>query len=68
MMEIQVGKRYQNIKTRDIYIILNIGIAVWDLSQCLIVYQRTDGNDKAVWIRSRTEFDEKFKEVSDNEI
>jgi hypothetical protein len=67
MMNIQVGKCYQNIKTKNVYAILGIGLAAWDSSQCLIVYQRADSDDKTVWIRSRTEFNEKFKEVSPND-
>ena len=68
MMDIQVGKRYRNIKTKGIYVVLNIGLATWDSDQCLIVYQRMDCDDKTVWIRSRHEFDEKFEEVSNDAI
>jgi hypothetical protein len=68
MVNIQVGKRYRNIKTKDVYVVLCIGLAAWDSEQSLIVYQRMDGNDKTVWIRSGTEFNEKFEEVSTNEI
>ena len=67
MMKIQIGKRYRNIKTKSIYVILNIGLAAWDSNQRLIVYQRESGSDKTVWIRSKTEFYEKFEEAA-NEV
>jgi hypothetical protein len=66
MMRIRIGNWYRNIKTKDVYVVLSIGLAAWDSRQCLIVYQRMGGNDKTVWIRSRTEFNEKFEEVSSN--
>jgi len=67
MLNIQIGKRYRNIKTQNIYTVINIGLASWDSDQCLIVYQQAEGRDSTIWIRSRTEFNEKFEEVK-NEI
>jgi hypothetical protein len=67
-MDIQIGNRYRNIKTKGIYAVLNIGLAAWDSGQSLIIYQRVDSNDKTVWIRSKKEFNEKFEEISNDEI
>jgi hypothetical protein len=68
MINIQVEKRYRNIKTQDVYVVLNIGLAAWDSGQRLIIYQRAGGDDKTIWVRSGTEFNEKFEEVPNNEI
>ncbi len=68
MIDIQVGKRYRNIKTRGVYLVLTTGLAAWDSEQCLVIYQRVDNDDQTVWVRSRNEFVEKFEEMSSNEI
>jgi hypothetical protein len=67
MMEIQAGKLYRNNKTKGIYVVLHIGLAAWDSSQRLIVYQRADIDEEVIWIRSRKEFGEKFEEIT-NEV
>jgi len=62
MVSIQAGKHYRNIKTQNIYVVLHVAKAAWDNSQVLIVYRQLL-SDEHIWIRSRTEFYEKFEEV-----
>jgi hypothetical protein len=62
MTEVEIGGRYENIKTGEVYIVLRTALASWDCCQYLVVYQRADkeaGNP--VWVRSLTEFGEKFR-------
>jgi hypothetical protein len=60
--ETKVGGRYKNIKTGKVYIVLYNALASWDSSQNLVVYHREDKYaDSKIWIRSLTEFNEKFK-------
>jgi hypothetical protein len=62
--EVKVGSRYLNKKTGDIYIILHNALASWDSYQNLVVYQREDKDVvDQVWVRSRTEFNEKFESL-----
>ena len=57
---IEEGKSYTNIKTGEVYKVLPIAAAAWDTAQVLVVYQ--DLEQGPVWVRSMTEFSEKFTE------
>jgi hypothetical protein len=60
--EARIGGRYKNIKTENVYVVLYNVIASWDSIQRLVVYQREDKDaDSKVWVRSLTEFNEKFE-------
>jgi hypothetical protein len=60
--EVKVGGRYLNKKTGRIYIVLHNALASWDSYQNLVVYQREDKDVvDQIWIRSLTEFNEKFE-------
>jgi hypothetical protein len=60
--EIKIGGRYLNKNTGRIYIVLHDALASWDSYQRLVVYQREDKDAiDQVWIRSLTEFNEKFE-------
>jgi hypothetical protein len=60
--EVEIGGRYENIKTGKVYIVLYNALASWDAYQHLVVYQRADKDaGSTVWVRSLTEFYEKFK-------
>jgi hypothetical protein len=59
--EVNVDSRYRNIKTGNIYTVIAIARACWDIYQWLIIYRRE--NDVYVWVRSLTEFNEKFELV-----
>jgi hypothetical protein len=64
MTEVETGGRYENIKTGEVYIVLHTALASWDCCRHLVVYEREDkeaGNP--VWVRSLTEFGEKFRLV-----
>jgi hypothetical protein len=64
MAEVEIGGRYKNIKTGKAYIVLYTALASWDACQHLVVYQRADKDaGNPVWVRSLTEFYEKFKVV-----
>jgi hypothetical protein len=56
---LEVGKLYKNKRTNDLYAIESFARAAWDVDQYLIVYRKIDG-DQTVWVRSATEFREKF--------
>jgi hypothetical protein len=58
-LEIKVGECYTNIKTDEVYEVLYIATPVWDIGQQLVLYCKVD--DDKVWVRSMTEFKEKFK-------
>jgi hypothetical protein len=51
---------YTNIKTGTVYKVSHIATAAWDTAQVLVVYQDLEG---AAWVRSITEFVEKFEEA-----
>jgi hypothetical protein len=60
--KVKVGGRYLNKKTGRIYIVLHNALASWDSYQNLVVYQREDKDVvDQIWIRSLTEFNEKFE-------
>jgi hypothetical protein len=61
--EAKIGKHYLNKKTGRIYIVLHNALASWDSNQNIVVYQYQGGNKDVdqVWVRSLTEFNEKFK-------
>jgi hypothetical protein len=60
--DIEKGKAYANIKTGKVYTVLHsAAAAAWDIAQVLVVYQDTEQG--AVWVRSLTEFKEKFTEA-----
>lgn len=61
-VDINVNSRYVNKKTGNTYIVTAIGVAAWDVNQKLIIYRRVSKDDTTVWVRSETEFNEKFKE------
>jgi hypothetical protein len=58
-MRIETGRLYTNIKTGKAYKVSHIATAAWDTAQVLVVYQDLEG---AAWVRSLTEFMEKFEE------
>ena len=58
-MNIEAGRLYTNIKTGRVYKVLHIAAAAWDTNQVLAVCQDVE---QTVWVRSLTEFREKFKE------
>jgi hypothetical protein len=60
-MTIEKGKAYTNIKTGRIYEVLHTASAAWDIAQTLVVYK--DIERGSVWVRSLTEFKEKFTEA-----
>lgn len=60
--EAVVGKRYKNIKTGKIYLVLHNAVAAWDNLQSLVVYKREGEHEtEKIWVRSLTEFNEKFE-------
>jgi hypothetical protein len=64
-MDIEEGRLYTNIKTGNLYKVLYLAIAAWDTNQVLVVYQ--DVKKELVWVRSLTEFGEKFKEYKNSD-
>jgi hypothetical protein len=62
------GKKYRNIKTKDIYEVLNIGFAAWDNEQHLVVYKEAGVHWSLTWVRSLNEFKGKFEEVENDSI
>ncbi|GHU51030.1 hypothetical protein FACS1894200_10860 [Spirochaetia bacterium] len=60
---VKAGGRYRNIKTGNVYMAVANAQASWDVNEELVVYQREDGEDETVWVRSLTEFNEKFEIV-----
>jgi hypothetical protein len=60
---IKSGDKYRNKKTCKIYAVLSTAYAAWDSCQRLVVYQKMEINadDNRVWVRSLTEFNEKFE-------
>ena len=61
--EVTVGGRYRNNKTGNVYIVLHNAVASWDVHQSMVIYQREDGDDKKVWVRSLAEFKAKFEDA-----
>jgi hypothetical protein len=60
--EAKIGGRYVNKKTGRVYIVLYNASASWDLYQNLVIYRGGDkGAIDKVWVRSLTEFNEKFE-------
>jgi hypothetical protein len=60
--EAKIGGRYEHKNTGRIYVVLNNALSAWDAYQNLVVYQREDKDvSDQVWVRSLTEFNEKFK-------
>jgi hypothetical protein len=59
--DIEKGKAYTNIKTGRAYKALHIAFSAWDTAQILVVYE--DIEHGSVWVRSLTEFKEKFIEA-----
>ena len=60
--EVKVGGRYKNNKTGKVYTVLYNAHASWDSYQSLVVYQRENKDVvDQVWVRSLTEFNEKFE-------
>jgi hypothetical protein len=60
--EAKIEGRYEHKKTGRIYVVLHNALASWDSYQNLVVYQREDKDAIGqVWVRSLTEFNEKFK-------
>ena len=60
--EANVGGRYKNKRTGNIYIVLHNAFASWDSYQNLVVYQREDKDaDGRIWVRAFSEFYEKFE-------
>lgn len=62
---VKVGETYCNVKTGHSYLVLEIAKAAWDINQELVVYafsKPLNSPDDEVWVRSMTEFKEKFSE------
>jgi hypothetical protein len=60
--ESKIGGRYLNKKNGKNYIVLYNALSSWDLYQKLVIYQREDKDAvEQVWVRSLTEFNEKFE-------
>jgi hypothetical protein len=60
--EVKVGGHYLNKKNRKIYVVLLNALSAWDTCQNLVVYQREGKGDAVqIWVRSLTEFKEKFE-------
>ena len=68
MMDIQIGKKYKDRITQNIYVVLNIGLASWNSDQCLIVYQQMGSSDKTVWVQGWSEFNKKFEEARNGDF
>lgn len=62
-MNIIVGAKYTNKKTHHYYVVLDIALAAWDSSETLVVYREVGRDYPTVWVRSKTEFLEKFEEA-----
>jgi hypothetical protein len=59
--EIIEGNHYKNIKNEETYIVLYKALSAWDINQNLIVYRNL--NNPIIWVRSETEFCEKFEKL-----